>query len=160
VYLLRSWEKDEGLPHARAAGRAVAEADRTLVRILLPNGCAFCLEWRPSITVVRYWSFPVLTDVTDGISFSLAVTVALMATVTVRWPPSTRVYIRRRWDCFLLRENTRTNILRRVVYSPSLSHLLRAQIVWESRPPKSPSAEWHLHGCASDQVFGERTRDL
>jgi hypothetical protein len=30
---------------------------------------------------------------------------------------------------------------------------------WESRPPKSPSAELHLHGCAGDQVFGEHTRD-
>jgi hypothetical protein len=35
------------------------------------------------------------TDVTDDISFWLAITVALMATVTVCWPPSTRVYIRR-----------------------------------------------------------------
>jgi hypothetical protein len=26
--------------------------------------------------------------------------------------------------------------------------------VWESRPPKSPSEELHLHGCADDQVFG------
>jgi hypothetical protein len=31
--------------------------------------------------------------------------------------------------------------------------------VWESRSPKSPSAERHLFGCAGDQVFGERTRD-
>jgi hypothetical protein len=59
VHLLRSWEKDEGLPHARRRpGRAVV--DRTLVRIFLPNGCAFCLEWWLSITVVRYWPFPVL----------------------------------------------------------------------------------------------------
>jgi hypothetical protein len=41
-------------------------------------------------------------DVTDGVSFWLAVTVAPMATVTVRWPPSARVYIRRRWGCFWL----------------------------------------------------------
>jgi hypothetical protein len=32
-------------------------------------------------------------DVTDGVSFWLAVTVALMVTVTVRWPPSSCVYI-------------------------------------------------------------------
>jgi hypothetical protein len=31
--------------------------------------------------------------------------------------------------------------------------------VWESRPPKSPSAERHLHECVDDHVFGERTRD-
>lgn len=30
---------------------------------------------------------------------------------------------------------------------------------WESRPPKSPTAEIHLHGCAGDQIFGERLRD-
>jgi hypothetical protein len=35
-----------------------------------------------------------VTDVSDGVSFWLAVTVALMVTVTVRWPPSARVYIR------------------------------------------------------------------
>jgi hypothetical protein len=43
---------------------------------------------------------------------------------------------------------------RRVAYSPSPSHLLRAQTVWESRPPKSSSAERHLHGCADDQFLG------
>jgi hypothetical protein len=42
---------------------------------------------------------------------------------------------------------------------PFPPHLLRAQRVWESRSLKSPSAERHLHGCAGDQVFGERTRD-
>jgi hypothetical protein len=31
---------------------------------------------------------------------------------------------------------------------------------WESRPPKLPSAELHLHECASDQVFGDRTRSV
>jgi hypothetical protein len=41
-----------------------------------------------------------------------------------------------------------------VANSTSLSHLLRAQREWESRPPKSPSTEIHLHGCAGDQVFG------
>jgi hypothetical protein len=35
-----------------------------------------------------------VTDVTDGVSFWLAVTVALMTTVTVRWPSSACVYIR------------------------------------------------------------------
>jgi hypothetical protein len=34
-----------------------------------------------------------------------------------------------------------------------------ASTEWESMPPKSPSAERHLHGCAGNQVFGERTRD-
>jgi hypothetical protein len=28
---------------------------------------------------------------------------------------------------------------------------------WESKPPKSSSVELHLHGCAGDQGFGERT---
>lgn len=42
---------------------------------------------------------------------------------------------------------------------PVPSHLLRAQREWESRPPKSPAAEIHLHGCAGDQIFGERLRD-
>jgi hypothetical protein len=64
----------------------------------------------------------------------------------------------RRGGCFWLRENART-ILRRVAYNPSPSHLLLAYRVCESRPPKSPSAERHLHECAGDQVFGERTRD-
>jgi hypothetical protein len=50
-------------------------------------------------------------------------------------------------------------MLRRVAYNPSPSHLLRAQTVWESRPPKSMSTERHLYGCGGDQVFGERTRD-
>jgi hypothetical protein len=53
----------------------------------------------------------------------------------------------------------REQSLRRVALSPFPSHLLRAHIEWESRPPKSPSAELHLHGCVGDQVFGERTRD-
>jgi hypothetical protein len=84
-----------------------------------------------------------------------------MATVTVRWPPL-RVYIYEDdRDCFWSRQQyERTHdILRRVAYNPSSSHLLRAQTVWESRPPKSSSVERHLHGCAGDQVFGERTRD-
>jgi hypothetical protein len=34
-----------------------------------------------------------------------------------------------------------------------LSHFLRAQREWESRPPKSPSAEIHLHKCAGDIRF-------
>jgi hypothetical protein len=61
-----------------------------------------------------------------------------MATVTVCWPPSARVYIYEEGRLLLvmttLRDNTRT-ILRCVAFSPSLSHLLRAQRVWESRPP-------------------------
>jgi hypothetical protein len=64
-----------------------------------------------------------------------------------------------RWgDCFWSRETkqyVRTpTSLRRVAYSPSSSHLLRAQRVWESRPLKSPSTERHLHWCAGDQVLG------
>jgi hypothetical protein len=57
VHLLRSWEKDEGLPHARVRrlcrpGRAatVVRVDQTLVRIFLPNACAFCLEWWPFVS--------------------------------------------------------------------------------------------------------------
>jgi hypothetical protein len=53
----------------------------------------------------------------------------------------------------------RMNSLRHVAHNPSPSHLLRVKGVWESRPPKSLSVELHLHGCACDQVFGERTRD-
>jgi hypothetical protein len=30
---------------------------------------------------------------------------------------------------------------------------------WESRPMKSSFVELHLHECADDQVFGERTCD-
>jgi hypothetical protein len=52
-----------------------------------------------------------------------------------------------------------TRTLKRISYSSFPSHLLRAQRVWESRPPKLPSVELHLHGCAGDQVFGERTHD-
>jgi hypothetical protein len=77
-----------------------------------------------------------------------------MATVTVRSPPFVRVHIRRRGDCFWLQYARTTRCTQ-----PFPSHLLWAQRVWESRPPKSPSAELHLHGCAGDHVFGERTRD-
>jgi hypothetical protein len=38
---------------------------------------------------------------------------SIPSTVTICWPPSARVYIRRRWG-FWLRENTHTNILIRV----------------------------------------------
>ena len=48
---LRSQEMDKGVPHARARRRRRRLArgpwpvvDRTLVRIFLSNGCAFCLE--------------------------------------------------------------------------------------------------------------------
>jgi hypothetical protein len=50
VHLLRGWEKDEVLLHARASP-AVAGVDRTLVRILLPNGYTFYLKWWSFITV-------------------------------------------------------------------------------------------------------------
>jgi hypothetical protein len=49
--------------------------------------------------------------------------------------------------------------LTRIANNTFPSHLLRAQREWESRPPKSPTAEIHLHGCADDQIFGERLRD-
>jgi hypothetical protein len=80
-----------------------------------------------------------------------------MATVTVRWPPAMRVYIRggvaaSGYERTHVQSQTRCT-------QPFPSHLLRAHTVWESRPPKSSSAERHLHGCAGDQVFGERTRD-
>jgi hypothetical protein len=48
---------------------------------------------------------------------------------------------------------TREQSLTRVAVSPSSFHLLRAQREWASRPPKSPSVELHLHGCADDKVF-------
>ena len=59
----------------------------------------------------------------------------------------------------LLLVTSHTNSLRRVAHSPFLSHLLRAQRAWKSRPSKSPSVERHLYGCAGDHIFGERTRD-
>jgi hypothetical protein len=49
--------------------------------------------------------------------------------------------------------------LTRIANNTFPSHFLRAQIEWESRPPKSLSAEIHLHGCVGDQIFGERLRD-
>jgi hypothetical protein len=49
--------------------------------------------------------------------------------------------------------------LTRIANNTSPSQLLRAQRECESEPLKSPSAEIHLHGCASDQIFGERIRD-
>jgi hypothetical protein len=91
--------------------------------------------------------------------FLLALTVALMVTVTVRWPPSARVYIRRRWGSYWSWQHSTHVQSQTHCTQPFSSHLLRAQRVWESRPPKSPFAERHLHGCAGDHVFGERTRD-
>jgi hypothetical protein len=84
-----------------------------------------------------------------------------MATVIVRWPPSACVYIYiwRRWGCFWLRENTRKNILRRVAYNPSSSHLLRAQRVWgaclRNRRPQSNTCT----GVRAIRFLGEHTRD-
>jgi hypothetical protein len=51
------------------------------------------------------------------------------------------------------------NHLTRIANNTFPSRLLRAQREWESRPPKSPTVEIHLHGCAGDQIFGERLRD-
>jgi hypothetical protein len=39
----------------------------------------------------------------------------------------------------------------RIALSPFPSHLPRTQREWESRPPKSPSTELHLYGCAGAQ---------
>jgi hypothetical protein len=80
-----------------------------------------------------------------------------MATVTVCSPPSAHVQIRRRRRCYFFWLHT--NSLRRVALCPFSSHFLWAQIEWERRPSKSTSDELHLHGCAGDQVFRERTRD-
>jgi hypothetical protein len=53
-----------------------------------------------------------------------------------------------------MRTNSQTNCTQ-----PIPSHLLRAQREWEGKTPESPSAQLHLHGCADDQIFGERTHD-
>ena len=88
-----------------------------------------------------------------------AVTVVLMATVIVSWPPSARVYIWRRWGCFWWRQNITHDKHSQTRCIQPISRLTFCEHrEWESRPPKSPSAERHLHGCAGDQVFGERTR--
>jgi hypothetical protein len=97
-----------------------------------------------------------VTDVTDGVSFWLAVTVALMATVTVCWPPSTRVYIY--GGGAASGDDSTMNSLRRIAHSHSRPTFCEHR-VWKSMPPKSSSAERHLHGCAGDHIFGERTRD-
>jgi hypothetical protein len=95
---------------------------------------------------IRWWQL--LTDVTDGdCYYPLASLCTCIST--------------RKEDYFWSRQQyERTHdILRHVSYNPSPFHLLRAQTVWDSRPPKSSSTERHLHGCAGNQVFGERTRD-
>jgi hypothetical protein len=51
--------------------------------------------------------------------------------------------------------NSFSNVLHSAYFRPTFYE----QREWKSRPPKSPSIEVHLHGCAGDQVFGERTRD-
>jgi hypothetical protein len=43
--------------------------------------------------------------------------------------------------------------LTHVANNTSPSHFLRTYKEWESRPPKSPSAEIHVHKCASDIRF-------
>jgi hypothetical protein len=55
----------------------------------------------------------IVTDVTNGVSFWLAVTVALMATVTVR-SPSACIYTE---EVRLLLVTARTNTIRRVAHS-------------------------------------------
>jgi hypothetical protein len=119
--------------HTRAAGWAGRGHGR------LDFGCAFCNDCQ------------LLTDVTDGVSFWLTITVALLAPLlSVHLP--LRVYIYGGGEaasCYNTYEHSQT-----CCTQPFPSHLMRAQRVWESRPLKSPSAELHLHGCASDQVFG------
>jgi hypothetical protein len=80
-----------------------------------------------------------------------------MAIITVCSPPSACVYIYGGDD--VVSGYSTVNSLRRVAHNHSHPTFLRAQRVWESRPPKSLSAELNLHGCVGDQVFGERTRD-
>jgi hypothetical protein len=83
-----------------------------------------------------------------------------MATVIVRWPRSACVYIRggeaaSGHDNSTREHTTFSDVLRTTYPCPTIcEHRL-----WESRPPKSPSAERHLHECAGDKVFGEHTRD-
>jgi hypothetical protein len=82
------------------------------------------------------------------------------ATVTVRWPPSTRVYIRRRWSCFWLRHHSTYSLCTEQSQTRCTqsfpSQLLRAQRVWESRPPKSPSpsAEILAWVCGQSGFWG------
>jgi hypothetical protein len=45
--------------------------------------------------------------------------------------------------------------LTRIANNTSSSHLLRSQKECESKPPKSSSADIHLHGCGGDQIFWE-----
>jgi hypothetical protein len=60
------------------------------------------------------------------------------------------------WGCsWLLHVRTFSDALRTTHPRPTFCEHRE----WESRPPKSPSAERHLHGCAGDQVFGDRTHD-
>jgi hypothetical protein len=109
--------------------------------------------------VVDQTLVPIFLSNGDGVSFWLAVTVAMMMTITVRWHPSARVYIRggevtSGYDRIVhTYEHSQTCCVQPIPVPPS------ASTEWESRPPKSPSAERHLHGSAGDQVFGERTRD-
>jgi hypothetical protein len=78
-----------------------------------------------TVRYCRYWPFPVLWLV-------MAVTASVYDTT--------------------IRKNTEQSQTR--CTQPFPFYLLRAQRVWESRPPKSPSAERHLHGYARDHVFG------
>jgi hypothetical protein len=130
VDLLRSWEKGwRTATRARATGWAETVVDRILVWIFLSNGCTFFLEW--------------------GLSMSI--------TVTVRWSPSARVYIRG-WEATSDYERTHvqfSDALRTTHSCPTFCEHRE----WESRHPKSPSVERHFHGCAGDHVFSERTRD-
>jgi hypothetical protein len=53
----------------------------------------------------------------------------------------------------------RVKSLTQIANNTSLSHLLLTLRERERWPPKSSSAEIHLHGCVGDQIFGERIRD-
>jgi hypothetical protein len=79
-----------------------------------------------------------------------------MVTVTIHSPPLCVCIYTGRWGCFWwLHVRTFSNALRKARPRPTFCEHRE----WEGRPPKSSSIELHSHGCASDQVFGEHTRD-
>jgi hypothetical protein len=85
--------------------------------------------------------------------------VALMATVTVRWPPSARVYLWRRWNCFWLRQhNLNTEQSQTLCTQPFLSHLLRAQSGRAGLQNHRPQSDT-CTGVRAIKFLGERTRD-
>jgi hypothetical protein len=151
VHLLRSWEKDEGLPHARAhrrpgRGRSDLGPNIPFKRLrILPGGPLFF-----SLLLTAYkngegglfqsrelqttHSRPIFCVLPGGpLFFSLLLT----------------AYKNGEGGLFQSRELQTTHS--RPIFCEHRE--------WESRPPKSPTAKIHLHGCAGDQIFGERLRD-